>query len=189
MAEMAGQPVPRFREAYRRRRLELDRGTLSSEEYWSEILLECGRRPSAETLARLEREDTLSWTRVNERVLRWAEELRRAGLRTAILSNMPTAKVGYLRSDGRFSWILSFDPVVFSCEPRIVKPEPEIYHLCLERLGISPQECLFLDDTPENLKGAAAVGIPGYHFSTAERAAADLGGRGLPVESLAQGRS
>jgi len=188
MAARAGQPVPRFREAYRRRRLEFDRG-LSADEYWTGILRECGAVVTADALAWLDREDTLSWSVVNEPVLRWSQELRRAGLRVAILSNMPASKAEFFRTDERFSWIRSFDPVVFSCEPRVVKPEAGIYLLCLERLGIPPQECLFLDDTPENLQGAAAVGIPGYHFSTAERAAVDLRERGLPVESLAQGRS
>ncbi len=189
LCALAGQPLPRFREAYRRRRLDLDRGSLSAEDYWRLVLEECGAFATPDLVAKLEREDTLSWTRVNDRMLRWSTELREAGFQTAILSNMPTAKLQFMRSDGQFAWIRDFDVVIFSCDFRVVKPEPEIYHLCLERLGASPSECLFLDDTQANLDGAAAIGIRGYLFRTTEQAAADLGGTWLPVRSLKEGRN
>lgn len=39
------------------------------------------------------------------------------------------------------------------------KPDPRIYKLCLERLGVQPQESIFLDNSSQNLKAAARLGI------------------------------
>lgn len=39
------------------------------------------------------------------------------------------------------------------------KPDPRIYKLCLERLGVQPQESIFLDNSSQNLKAAAQLGI------------------------------
>ena len=53
-----------------------------------------------------------------------------------------------------------FDVEVFSCEVGWVKPEPEIYRLCLQRLGLSASDCIFVGDGGSNeLDGAKAVGL------------------------------
>ena len=53
-----------------------------------------------------------------------------------------------------------FDVVVNSCEVGLRKPDPRIYRLALERLGgLAPQEVAFLDDFPENIRGAEEVGL------------------------------
>ena len=54
-----------------------------------------------------------------------------------------------------------FDVVVDSCEEGIRKPDPEIYRRCAERLGRVPEECLFLDDSADNVRGAEATGMRG----------------------------
>jgi HAD superfamily hydrolase (TIGR01509 family) len=52
-----------------------------------------------------------------------------------------------------------FDGVVISGEVGLHKPEPEIFHLGAERIGVPPGECAFVDDLRENCDGAAAVGM------------------------------
>jgi putative hydrolase of the HAD superfamily len=53
-----------------------------------------------------------------------------------------------------------FDATVFSSRARLKKPDPRIYHLICERLGVAPSDCLFVADGENyELKGAAAVGI------------------------------
>ena len=60
--------------------------------------------------------------------------------------------------DIRFSF-LCFPQVVESCLEGICKPDPRIYKLCLERLGLQPSESIFLDDLGLNVKAAASLGI------------------------------
>ena len=185
MASLCGLTQEKFFSIYQRDRLELDRGTLSTEEYWGRILRAGGVAPSTELIARIEREDALGWTRINQAMVYWASELRTAGYRTAILSNMPVDKLAFMKESSRFEWIGDFDPAIFSCDFSLVKPEPTIYRLCLDKLRVVPGRCLFLDDTPVNVDGARACGINALHFHTAPEAAAELERRwGLPVVAL-----
>ncbi|MFL5782877.1 MAG: HAD family hydrolase [Thermoleophilaceae bacterium] len=52
-----------------------------------------------------------------------------------------------------------FDSMVISGEVGLHKPEPEIFELGAERLGVQPSECVFVDDLRENCEGAEAVGM------------------------------
>jgi putative hydrolase of the HAD superfamily len=79
---------------------------------------------------------------------------RAAGVRTAMLSN----SWGDDRYDRRQLQEL-FDAWVISGEVGIRKPDPAIYELAAERLGLPPQECVFVDDLPGNLKPARAIGM------------------------------
>lgn len=188
MMTLTGLSEGRFQEAYRRDRTELDRGTLGSDEYWRGIFSVGGITATPEMLARIEHEDALGWSRVNQRVVDWSYELRESGFRTAILSNMPVDKLEFMHADGKFGWINDFAVAVFSCEHLLVKPEPAIYRLCLEKLGASPGECLFLDDVPENVQGARAVGVPAIVFRSVDEAAVELARDwGLPVRRLRDG--
>jgi len=177
-----------FHEAYNRGRLELDRGTLDTNEYWRRVFEAGGVTATPDLLAQIEREDALGWSRVNQRVVTWSYELRQAGYRTAILSNMPTEKLAFMQADGRFQWIKDFPVTIFSCEHALVKPEPAIYRLCLEKLGSPADECIFLDDVPQNAQGARSVGIAALVFRSADQAAEELARDwGLPVTKLLNG--
>ena len=85
------------------------------------------------------------------------EALRRAraaGLKTGLISN----SWGRGRYD-RDSFAELFDGVVISGEVGLYKPQPEIFRLGAERVGLQPAECVFVDDLRENCDGAAAVGM------------------------------
>ncbi len=79
---------------------------------------------------------------------------RRAGVRTAMLSN----SWGEDRYDQAQLERL-FDAWVISGVVGVRKPDPEIYALAAERIGLPPQECVFVDDLPGNLKPARALGM------------------------------
>ena len=67
-----------------------------------------------------------------------------------------------------------FDVVVDSCEVGARKPEPRYFRLALERIGIEPEEAVFLDDMESNVAGARAVGIRGIHVTSPDQAIAEL---------------
>ena len=54
-----------------------------------------------------------------------------------------------------------FDATVVSGDAGLHKPQPEIYRLGAERIGIAPERCVFVDDLRENVEGAEAVGMTG----------------------------
>jgi putative hydrolase of the HAD superfamily len=91
------------------------------------------------------------------------EAVRRArasGLSTALLSN----SWGDLYS--RDGWTELFDVVVISGEVRMRKPDPGIYRLTADRLGVDPRRCVFVDDLTPNVRGAEAVGMVAVHHVT-----------------------
>jgi len=188
MATMSGLDPREFRNAYLRDRAALDRGTMEADEYWRRLLARGGVEATPELLQRIEREDSLGWSQVNTTVVSWSYELREAGFRTGVLSNMPFEKLRFMRSDSRFRWISDFSVAFWSCEHKLIKPEASIYRAFLKEMGSAPEECLFLDDVQENVDGAHAVGIPAILFRSATEAATELQSAwGLPVTRLRNG--
>jgi len=188
MSSLCRLSTEEFYRLYQRDRLELDRGTLTTEEYWARILRSARVPPTPGLIARIEEEDSLGWTRINTRVVEWAAELRAAGYATAILSNMPVDKLAFMRRNPAFDWMHDFPVAIFSCDHFVVKPEPAIYRLCLDLLRKDPDECLFLDDSPVNVEGGRAAGIATMLFRSVDEAAPVLSTTwGLPVRSLVEG--
>ena len=79
---------------------------------------------------------------------------RAAGIRTGLISNSVGTDI-YDRA------VLDelFDAIVISGEVGLHKPQPEIYLLAAERIGVAPERCVFVDDLRENCAGAEAVGM------------------------------
>lgn len=69
-----------------------------------------------------------------------------------------------------------FDTVVLSFEVGMVKPDPNIYRLTAERLGVKVGECVLVDDRPEFCAGADAAGMQSVHYRSNEQVMADLQG-------------
>jgi putative hydrolase of the HAD superfamily len=92
--------------------------------------------------------------RPDEAMIAGVRAARRAGVRTGMLSN----SWGDDRYD-REQLASLFDAWVISGEVGLRKPDPAIYSLAAERLGVAPEECVFVDDLPGNLKPAAALGM------------------------------
>ena len=67
-----------------------------------------------------------------------------------------------------------FDGVVISGEVGLHKPEPEIFRLGAERIGVSPERCVFVDDLRENCEGAEAVGMTAILHRGAEGTVPEL---------------
>lgn len=64
----------------------------------------------------------------------------------------------------KYSWVNEFSTCIFSCEHHIVKPNEEIYEICLDALDVDPYNCIFLDDTERNVNTAHDLGIRAIHF-------------------------
>ena len=80
---------------------------------------------------------------------------RSAGVRTGLISNSWGEGLAY---DPALLEEL-FDAVVISGDVGLHKPQPEIFVLGAERIGVAPEDCVFVDDLRENCAGAEAVGM------------------------------
>ena len=79
----------------------------------------------------------------------------------------------------RFKFLSLFRDIVVSGDEKMLKPEPDIFHLLASRNNIKLSESIFIDDSLKNVKGAEALGMQRHHFTTPENLRADLLGRGL----------
>ena len=166
MAELFGVTEERFRHIYGSFRHDYDRGTYSAAEYWKHIAHAAGREVSADEIEELRKSDVAMWGRLNPDILLWAERLRAAGFKTAILSNMHDDMVQHLRSNGE--WTKRFDCLTLSSAIGMAKPEPEIFEHCLKCLGVNAEDAIFIDDSEPNIDAALRAGISGIFAPSPE---------------------
>ncbi len=147
---------------------ELERGELAPREF--EVLLaeELGRRGSPVDPAGLLDRLLGDLVELSDPVLRAITTARRAGVRTALLSN----SWGDHYPDALFANV--FDAVVISGRVGMRKPEPEIFWYTADALGLPPADCVMVDDLPHNVRGAVAVGMIGVLHEEPSRTVQEL---------------
>lgn len=105
------------------------------------------------------------------------EGLRARDVPTWAITNFSAEK--FAEAVERFPFLKGFRDTVVSAHERLLKPDPAIYRVLLDRNGLSAETCLFIDDTLANVEGARAVGMAAVHFTSPERLAADLAAHGV----------
>lgn len=92
-------------------------------------------------------------------------DLSAAGTRLLVLSNMPSEVWSPLVA--RFDWFELFEAAVVSGDELVVKPDPAIYEILVERFDVDPSRTAFVDDRAENVEAAAALGFDALLFTDA----------------------
>lgn len=134
-----------------------ERGELTAAEFGrllAEELAERGHRVRAE---RLHERIFGSVSRAPD-VWSLVQRVRAHGVRTALLSNS-WGRDGYPEAE----LDAHFDVIVISGEVGLRKPDPEIFRLTADRLGVPPERCAFVDDLQRNVEAARQVGMCGVH--------------------------
>lgn len=139
--------------------VQMDRGTLREET--AEPLM-CQRLPeylhgAVHSLVSLWDEPILPIAGMAELV----EELKHNGYGIYLLSNASLRQHVYWHKIPGWQF---FDGTVISADEKVMKPHPDYYRIALERFGLKPEECFFIDDAPANIEGALYCGIPGTVF-------------------------
>ncbi len=139
--------------------VEMDRGTLREET--AEPIM-CSRLPAH--LHDAVHQLTSCWDQPilpMEGMEQLVQELKAAGYGIYLLSNASVRQHAYWP---RVPGSALFDGTLISADEGIMKPQQEIYRLCLTRFGLKPEECFFIDDVPANIAGAESCGISGTVF-------------------------
>jgi putative hydrolase of the HAD superfamily len=144
----------------------LERGELSEEQFADRFgeLLELEPHRRAGLVDRM-----FGHIRADEEMVAALRRARAQGVRTGLISN----SMGAGRYD-RSTFPELFDGVVISGDEGMHKPEPEIYELGAERVGLAPADCVFVDDLRENCEGAEAVGMTAVLHRGADRTVPEL---------------
>ncbi|HRV60322.1 MAG TPA: HAD family phosphatase [Solirubrobacterales bacterium] len=99
-------------------------------------------------------------------------EVRRDGIRTSLLTN--NVKEWEVKWRSMMPIDELFETVVDSAFVGCRKPDPRIYNLTLERVGLDPEECIFIDDMKINIDAANELGLHGVHFRETAQVRAEV---------------
>ena len=166
-----------FEDHYWAHRHAYDSGELNGVSYWKKIAEEAGFPLTEERLQSLLEHDGRMWGNLNQPMVDWAHKLIESGLRVGVLSNMGDATRDYLVREN--AWLQKLHHLTWSYELRMAKPEPAIYTHTLEKLGVQPEEAIFIDDLPHNIAAAKALGMDGILFKDVRQLRKDLSAREL----------
>lgn len=108
----------------------------------------------------------------NEPMIELMASLRDEGYRMALLTNNVREWEQHWRAMAPIDEL--FEIVVDSAFVGMRKPEPQIYELCVARLGVPAEECLFVDDREDNCDGAVAVGMTAVRYRDVEQAVGEI---------------
>lgn len=106
--------------------------------------------------------------------------LRASGVPTYAVTNFSAEK--FAECLDRFPFLTGFVDVVVSAQEKLVKPDPAIYRVLLDRNRLDPATCLFVDDLAENVLAARTVGMKAVRFTSPERFVADLAAHGIEID-------
>jgi 2-haloacid dehalogenase len=95
------------------------------------------------------------------------DKLKAAGHRIFGLTNWSAEKFNLVRQ--KYKVFELFDDIVVSGEVKLVKPDPAIFDLLLQKNHLRPEECVLVDDTLHNLEAARKMGFKTIHFSSPTR--------------------
>jgi epoxide hydrolase-like predicted phosphatase len=144
-------------------------GEIDFEQHWENVRISIGLEPAA-----MEDFEQRFWEgdEIDFKLVEYVRSLRRERYKTGLLSNAFSNLRGFVTN----VWEIddAFDEIIISAEEGVVKPDPRIYLLALERLGIKAEQSVFIDDMPVNVEGARALGIHSIQFRDLNQARFEL---------------
>ncbi|GIP26179.1 hypothetical protein J23TS9_13090 [Paenibacillus sp. J23TS9] len=130
-----------------------------------EIFSTMGHDVNDEIIESLHRErinaKLIPFNNIDKAILSTLDQIKKMGIKIGLISNCTPEEVTAWESSSLSKY---FDDAVFSYQVKLAKPNPMIYQLACERMGVSPTESLFIGDGGSNeLDGATKVGMSTYH--------------------------
>ena len=140
--------------------LLLDEGLLKEPQFCDQLVRQYPEQKEAIIQALDHWDDSLI---LKEDSLDLAKALQDQGIDLYILSNIQSEV--YQRLINRYPELKSlFKDALISAEVKLIKPDPAIFQLCLQQFNLEASECLFFDDTYENIETAKKLGIHAVWF-------------------------
>ena len=98
--------------------------------------------------------------------------LKEAGYRLYGLTNWNHAKFSLVRN--KYEFFSLFEEIIVSGEVKLIKPDPAIYRLLMERIHLRPRDCLMIDDSAGNVTASQNIGFRTIHYTSPDQLEAEL---------------
>jgi putative hydrolase of the HAD superfamily len=162
LAETVGVAPDRFWDAWLSGHHLPNRNTGPIVDHFNALFAELGVEPDLEEVLTMRRERTRKALVPRPDALSTLAELRRRGHLLGMIS-VCTQDVPDVWAETPLG--CEFDATIFSCDVGVSKPDPRIYEIACERLGVEPSECLFVGDgANDELSGAERAGMTGLQL-------------------------
>lgn len=133
--------------------------------------------PEIEEQIRLTFENTHGMVTARAYAIPWVNELKEKGFRVYYLSNF--SDKARVECADALNFMPYMDGGILSYQDKLIKPDPRIYRLLLERYGLKAEESVFLDDLTVNVEAAREQGYHGIVFESKEQAERELARLGV----------
>ena len=148
---------------------EMDRGAWSFEEVMAGFIK---NDPEIEKELHQAFDDMTDIVRLRDYAIPWVKELKEKGYSVYYLSNF-SEKIER-ESIAGLAFREEMDGGILSWKEKVIKPDPTIYRLLLERYSLVPEESVFIDDLPVNVEAGKKLGIHGIVFQSKEQVEEEL---------------
>jgi epoxide hydrolase-like predicted phosphatase len=168
LAERAGVPPDAFAAATGDWAPRVNDGRVTLAEAVAGVLRECGAEPTAElveTVVAADRELLAELAVLHPDTVPFLESVRAAGVRTAFVSNCNENARSLLDALGLSDLV---DELVLSCEVGVAKPDPKIYAVALDRLGVAAERAVLVDDQASYCASARGIGMAAIRIDRAD---------------------
>jgi putative hydrolase of the HAD superfamily len=143
-------------------------GVISEREMWRQMSEKWHIKPGVLSYLR---QQMNSKRRLNQPLVKLLADLQ-IDYQTAILSNAGDDSRELMERSLQLDWFV--DEIIISAEEGLIKPDPRIYLLAMDRLGSSPEVTLFIDDLQENIDTERGLGMQSVHHTDNEKTIRDI---------------
>ncbi len=154
--------------------VEIDRGDLTTEQVIDRFV---SNDPGIEKEIRRAFDDFNDIVTKRDTTLPWIRSLKASGYKVLVLSNF--SKVAIDGCPDAMAFLNEVDGGILSYRDHVVKPDPAIYNLLMERYDLVPEKTVFIDDTAVNIEAARNLGWHGIVFTSREQVLSELAALGI----------
>ncbi len=154
-------PEKALDEVYYRLRPQLDVSAITNKQFWVRLLEESGSTADPASTQHYWMDNYEVENPFIDGMLKLVDTLKANGYKVGLLSNIDP---DHGEVNRRRHILEHFDVALLSCDMRKRKPDRESYEMLASRMLVAPEELIFIDDLPENIVGAKALGIYGIQF-------------------------
>lgn len=177
-AEMLGIPHDTFRAEYFKHNHLSNTENVPWEEMFKKVVkVFASSNEDVEKIMKVVNEDRKQ-SSLNNELISLLPEIKKLGFKVALFSNSPTTLRERLKQNGLFKY---FDEVVISGEIGFQKPSKESFEFLFGRLGLKPEEVIFIDDAHKSLESAQEIGYTPILFKDNNKLLSDLRDLGVVI--------
>lgn len=177
VAAIFGVPVDTLQTTYFKFNHLLNEKIMEPADFWKKFSLELGKPEKYDEFMAYQNNQPAH--EIDQQMIKLVDELRSSGYKVGLLSNNTIEGAAEIRQS---ELTKHFDQIVVSAEVGCSKPDPEAFKILAQRLGVSLEELIYIDDTEKSLVNASEIGFYPILFTDCQILRASLITAGVNIK-------